>query len=328
MAELQQKIQDIEAATAAGQLFKEQLSVILLRTVDLNSQAVHTPLRKLGVTPGRNIAQEFDKAEDDSAQEMMKTVRAVGEFCSDRKVETLSAVQTQLESTTHQLAFICTGVDWNKMIAEAQGVVKKDAQEIVDILVEEQKSVNADNHVPAQSSLTLREAHGEPNGLRHAVALYGGEDGTFANTYVQPGWAVEEKDGSVAVIGNMLMLYQELGKAFEVTSKNWAQAQKAALDLDLQVQAAMKDLAEHTQMLKLAIAKKVIAKSKMKEAKGLVVDAEKVKLALESTVLLAKKVRDKGKQAFQKVKNVFMSAFKKRNVALLELSQELQEKGK
>jgi len=326
IAELKQKVEDIEAATAAGKLLKEQLSVILLHTADYNSQAVHTPLRQLGVTPGRNIADEFDKAEDDSSPQMMQTVQAVGAFCSDKKVEILSAVQDQLGDTTHQMAFICTGVDWNNMIVEAQGVVKKDAQEIVDILVEEQDRVIADNDVPEESSRELREAHGEPAGLREAVAIYGGNKGTFMNTYVS-GWAVEEKGGAVAVIGNMLMLYQELGKAIEATQKKKAQAEKAEKVLSQKVQEAVKEMQELQALLKDAIAKREIAENKMKEAQDLVEEAEEAKTILEKSVGKAKELAAQAQGAFTDVWNALMSGHANRQVALLELQEKLQEKG-
>jgi len=327
IAELQQKVQDIEAATATGNLLKEQLSVTLSHTVAINDQAIHTPLRQLGVAPGRNIAEEFNKAEDDSSPQMMQTVQAVGAFCSNKKVEILSAVQDQLGDTTHQMAFICTGVDWNNMIVEAQGVVKKDAQEIVDILVEEQERVIADNDVPEESSRVLREAHGEPAGLREAVAIYGGEAGTFMNTYVKSGWAVEEKHGSVAVIGNMLMLYQELGKAFEATLEKKAQAEKAEKKLSQEVQEAMKEMEKLQAMLKDAIAKKEIAETNMKEAQDLVEEAEEAKTFLEKSVGKATELADKAKGAFKDVWNALMSGHANRQVALLELQEKLQEKG-
>lgn len=224
------------------------------------------------------------------------------------------------------MAFICTGVDWNNMIVEAQGVVKKDAQEIVDILVEEQDRVIADNDVPEESSRELREAHGEPAGLREAVAIYGGNKGTFMNTYVS-GWAVEEKGGAVAVIGNMLMLYQELGKAIEATQKKKAQAEKAEKVLSQKVQEAVKEMQELQALLKDAIAKREIAENKMKEAQDLVEEAEEAKTILEKSVGKAKELAAQAQGAFKDVWNALMSGHANRQVALLELQEKLQEKG-
>jgi len=329
MAELAKKVQEIEAATVAGQEFKEHLSIVLLNTVDLNSETYHTPLRKIGVTPGAKIAQEFDKADVDSAPAMKATVQAVGEFCKG-KVGALSAVQTQLGSTTHELAFICTGVDWGNMIKEAEGVVKKDAQEIVDILVGELENVNADNRIPKQADLTreLREAHGEPKGLRQAVAIYGGGTSTFVNTYINPGWAVDEKEKSVQLIGNMLMLYQKLGEAFEATTEKWEQAKLGAIELEKQVQEAIGELKKLSEMLQAAIAEKDIAEKDMTSAQKLADQAEHARNALVVSVVDATKSKDKGDKAFKKAEEILMSEHRDRKVALLEILQELQEKGK
>jgi len=322
---LEQRIADIDAATETGRLFKVELSRTLANAVDYNTEAFHEPLRLLGVTPGRNIAQEFDAAEVAAAPAMKDTVRAVEEYCgSERASSALTSPLIALEGTTKELNFICVGQDWNNMITEAQDVAKKDAKSIVDILLGEQSAVVADGHTDTDSSLRLREASGEPKGLRHATAIYGGQS-TFVSSYLNPGWTVGLNDGEVGEVGKMLMLYQKLGEAAELVNKNWEEAKKGAKDLQDQIAENLKELEKLQELLRQAIAAKEIAENKMNEAQQVVDENEKMKKVIEGEVETASDDLTKGEEAVDTVKDALLKEHRDRSAALLEIMQELQQ---
>jgi hypothetical protein len=328
VARLEQKITDIEAATEAGRLFKVELSVTLENSVEITVEAIHKPLMRVGVTPERSISQDFDDAELAAAPAMKETVRAVGEFCgTERIVNALTGMQ--LKGTTHQLDHICTGQDWDKMIEEAQGVVKREAEEVVGILTGEQLSVKADQKVPGQSTLKMRGVAGEPDGLGQAMAVNGGDEGgKFVKDYC-PGWAVEvSDDGGVAKVGKMLALYQELGEAFNLVTADWQLAKEGAEKLQDQIKVALVEMKKLSELLQRAIAAKEVAETNMNEAQKLVDTAEELKKMMEGKVASAQTEKEQGDQRYDDAKDALLTEHKERTAALLQMLQELKKEGK
>lgn len=325
IARIEAKIADIEAATETGRLFKIELSRVLSNAVDATVQAIHKPLELLKITPDKKIAQNFDKAEEEAAPAMKTTVRAVASFCAQADTsDALTNPLVKLEGASKELNFICVGQNWDNMIAEAQSSVKGAAKQVVDILLEEQAGVVSDNRIPVDSSMTLRMASGEPKGLRHAVAAYGGKGGTFVDGYVNPGWTVEEANGEVGTVGKMLMLYQKLGEAAELMNQQWEEANAGARALEAQIKDALAQLEKLQELLRAAIKAKEIAEENMNEAQAVVDENEVKKKQMENLVEQGEKSVAEGTEAMEAVKDALLKEHRERAAALLEVLQEMK----
>jgi len=325
IARIEAKIADIEAATEVGRLFKIELSRVLSNAVDTTVQAVHKPLELLKITPDKKIAANFDTAEAEAAPAMKATVQAVASFCAQADTSNaLTNPLVKLEGSSKELNFICVGQNWDNMIAEAQSSVKGAAKQVVDILLEEQSGVVSDNRIPVDGSMTLRMASGEPKGLRHAVAAYGGKGGTFVDGYVNPGWTVEEANGEVGTVGKMLKLYQKLGEAAELMNQQFEEANAGARALEAQITEALAQLEKLQELLRQAIAAKEIAEEKMNEAQAVVDENEKIKTQMENNVKQTEAQIEEGEQKQEEVKNELLKEHRERAAALLEVLQEMK----
>jgi len=325
IARIEAKIADIEAATETGRLFKIELSRVLSNAVDTTVQAVHKPLELLKITPDKKIAANFDTAEAEAAPAMKATVQAVASFCAQADTSNaLTNPLVKLEGSSEELNFICVGQNWDNMIAEAQSSVKGAAKQVVDILLEEQSGVVSDNRIPVDGSMTLRMASGEPKGLRHAVAAYGGKGGTFVDGYVNPGWTVEEANGEVGTVGKMLKLYQKLGEAAELMNQQFEEANAGARALEAQITEALAQLEKLQELLRQAIAAKEIAEEKMNEAQAVVDENEKIKTQMENNVKQTEAQIEEGEQKQEEVKNELLKEHRERAAALLEVLQEMK----
>jgi len=325
IARIEAKIADIEAATETGRLFKIELSRVLSNAVDTQNQAIHRPLALLKITPEKKIAANFDTAEEEAAPAMKATVRAVASFCAQADTsDALTNPLVKLEGSSKDLNFICVGQNWDNMIVEAQSSVKGAAKQVVDILLEEQSGVVADNLIPVDSSMTLRIASGEPKGLRHAVAAYGGKGGTFVDGYVNPGWTVEEANGEVGTVGKMLKLYQKLGEAAELMNQQFEEATAGARALEAQIKEALAQLEKLQELLRQAIAAKEIAEEKMNEAQAVVDENEKIKTQMENNVKQTEGQVEDGERTQEEVKDELLKEHRERAAALLEVLQEMK----
>jgi len=323
IARLRAKLTDIEDATDAGRIFKAELSRMLLNAVSYNTEAVTAPLHGLGLSPDQNIVKNFDDAEAAAAPAMKATVNAVGNYCGSQEVLTaLTGVQVD---ASHKLDHICTGQNWNDMIDEAQATVKEEAKTVVEILVQQQSVANEDKDVPSRADLMLREASGEPKGLRHAKSLLSKNGGTFVTGYVFPGWSVTLQNGNAADVGKMLKLYQKLGEHFEVVTADWEAAKEKERELIEESEKVAAQVEELKVLLQKAIAAQQVAKEHMEKAQGLVDEAERDKTVMEGRVAKATTDKAEGDDAFNAAKDALMSEHKKRSAALLELFQELQQ---
>lgn len=329
IARLEQKIRDIEAATEAGRVFKVELSRTLANTVEYNAEAVHKPMATFSITPVRDFAQEFDDAEVAAAPAMKSTVRAVGEYCGlERVTSALTSPLVELKGTSKPLNFICSGQDWSNMIAEAQGIVKSDAKEVVDILLGEQAKIVKDGTVPTDaSSIRMKKAQGEPDGLRHTVAVYGDNTGTFVGEYLNPNWKVETTDtGEVASVGKILALYQKLGESYEQVTANWEEAKKGAEMLQKRIEAALQEMVKLRALLKQAIEAKEIAEDKMNQAQELVNQTEAMKAMLEARVASTEERKAKSEDDFESAKDALMAEHKDRSAALMQILQKIKRR--
>jgi len=325
IATIEAKIADIDAATETGRLFKIELSRTLSNAVDILVQSIHKPLELLKVTPGKNIAADFDAAEEGAAPGMKETVRAVASYCAQEDTSNaLTNPLVKLEGSAQNLNFICVGQDWNNMIAEAQASVRGAAKQVVDLLTEEQSGVASDNQVPVAASMALRAASGEPKGLRHAVAAYGGKGGTFVDAYVNPGWTVDVSDGEVGTIGKMLMLYQKLGEAAELMDQQWEEAKAGALALEVKIKEALAELERLQEVLRQAIIAKEIAEANMVEAQKVVDENEALKTRMEGQVAASEEGLKKSDEAEAAVKDELLKEHRERAAALLEVLQEMK----
>jgi len=323
IAEIQAKIADIETATEVGRLFKLELSRTLSNAVDTLAQAIHKPLEHLKITPEVNIAKNFDDAEEGAAPAMKQTVRAVASFCKQAEDDLTNPLVNL--GTSNKLNVICTGQDWDNMIAEAQASVKGASKQVVDLLLAEQTGVVSDNHIPVSQSMTLRVAQGEPKGLRHAVAGYGGKGGTFVDGYVNPGWAVDENNGEVGTVGKMLMLYQKLGEAAELMNQKWVEAEAGARVLEQNIRDALVQLEKLQQLLKDAIAAKEVAENNMNEAQDVVNKNEEIAQTMDAAVKTTQKDITEGQAAADAVKDELLKEHRERAAALLEVLQEMKQ---
>jgi len=327
IARLEQKIRDIEAATEVGRVFKVDLSRTLANTVEYNSEAVHKPMATFSITPTMDFAQKFDDAEVAAAPAMKSTVNAVGDYCKmDRVTSALTSPLLDLKGASKPLNFICSGQDWSNMIVEAQGVVKGDAKQVVDILLGEQTKIIKDGKPPADASTKMRKAQGEPDGLHHTVAVYGEKTGTFVGEYLNPNWMVETTNtGEAASIGKILALYQKLGETFEQVTASYEEAKAGAEALQKRIEAALEEMVKLRELLKAAIEAKEIAEEKMNEAQELVNQAEELKAKLEARVASTEERKAKSEEDFQEASDALTAEHKERSAALLEILQQIKK---
>jgi hypothetical protein len=325
IAEIEEKISQIDAATETGRLVKNELSRILQNAHDTNVQAIHKPLEGLKITQERDIAKDFDDAEASAAPAMKTTVQAVAAYCSTQEAtNALTSPLVKVQNAKGGLNHICTGQDWNDMIAEAQASVKGVSKQVVDVLVSEQNNVKSDVHVPVAASMALREAHGEPKGLRHAVATFGGK-GSFFDGYLNPGWTVDDNDGSVGTVGKMLMLYQKLGEAAELMQQKWDEAKEHEKVLEQKKTEAEAELERLTVLLLQAIKAKEIAEKNMNDAQKVVDDNQALKDKMEENTKKAGETLAAGEQARDDVKDALLKEHRDRAAALLQVLQEMKK---
>jgi hypothetical protein len=326
IARLEQKIHDIEAATEVGRVFKVDLSRTLANTVNYNTEAVHKPLATFSITSSMDFAQKFDDAEVAAAPAMKTTVNAVGEYCKmDSVTSALTSPLLDLKGASKPLNFICAGQDWSKMIVEAQGVVKSDAKEVVDILLGEQANIVKDGKPPADATLRMKKAQGEPDGVHHTLAVYGDKTGSFVGEYLNPNWMVETTNtGEVASVGKILALYQKLGESYEQVVASFEEAKAGAAALQQRIEEALEKMKELKKLLEAAIAAKEIAENKMNEAQELVNQAEELKAKLEARVASTESRKAKSEEDFQEAADALMSEHKERTAALVQVLQEIK----
>merc|ERR1719263_1162190 len=250
---------------------------------------------------------------------MKTTVRAIADYCSTEQVTgALTSPLIKIEGQSKALNFICVGQDWNNMIAEAQSTVKGVAKQVVDLLVLEQEGVSSDIHVPVPASAKLREANGEPKGLRHAVAAFGGQGGSFFDGYLNPGWTVDVTDGTVGSVGKMLQLYQKLGEAAEQMQKKWDEAEAHRLVLEDRKAKALEELKRLQELLRQAIEAKKIAKENMDEA-------QRITDELQAQVDATTANLEKSRKAQADVEDSLLKEHRERAAALLQVLQELKK---
>jgi len=325
IAEIEQKISEIEAATETGALVKTELSRILNNAHDTQVMSIHKPLEGLKITTDKDLAADFDAAEEKAAPAMKSTVRAVSDYCGKQATsEALTSPLIKLAGQGKELNFICVGQDWNAMIAEAQSSVKATSKAVVDTLVLEQQGVKGDIHVPKEGVQDLREAHGEPKGLRHATATFSGK-GTFFDSYLNPGWTVEATDGAVSSIGKMLMLYQKLGEAAELMQQKWDEAEAHRIVLVGKVDEAEKELERLTELLTKAIAAKEVAEANMNEAQKVVDENQALKDKMQDVRDKTKKSSDDAKVAETAAKEALLKEHTDRAAALVQILQKMQK---
>jgi hypothetical protein len=326
LEEIAQKIKEIDEATKTGRLIKSELSRIVSNAHDTQVQSIHKPLEGLKITLDRNIAQDFDTAEADAAPAMKTTVQAVAAYCSTEDVTTaLTSPLVKIEGQSKALNFICVGLDWNNMIAEAQKTVKDASKQVVDLLVAEQEGVKSDIHVPVPASQALREANGEPKGLRHAVATFGGQGGSFFDGYLNPGWTVDVTDGAVGTVGKMLQLYQKLGEAAEEMQQQWDVAKAHEAVLLQKKKEAVAELERLTEKLIQAIKARDIAKEMMDEAQKVVDENQALKDQMQDQVDKSTETLAEGEKAQEEVKDALLKEHTERAAALLQILQELKK---
>jgi hypothetical protein len=328
IARLEQKIRDIEAATETGRVFKVELSRTLSNTVEYNAEAVHRPMATFSITPTRDFAQVFDDAEVAAAPAMKSTVRAVEEYCGlERVTNALTSPLVGLKGASKPLNFICSGQDWGSMIVEAQSVAKSDAKQVVDILLGEQAKIVKDGRPPADVSIKMKKAQGEPDGARHTLAVYGDNTGTFVGGYLNPNWMVETTNtGEVASVGKILALYQKLGESYEQVTANFEEAKKGAEMLQKRIEAALQEMVKLRALLKAAIEAKEIAENKMEEAQELVNQAEAMKAQLEARVASTEERKAKSEEDFESAKDALMTEHKERSAALMQILQQIKRR--
>jgi hypothetical protein len=325
IAEIEQKIAEIDAATDTARKIKSELVVILQNAHDTQVQTIHKPFEGLKITPGTNLAQIFDTADEDAAPAMKSTVRVVADYCTTEDVtNALTSPLIKLEGQSKELNFICVGQDWNNMISEAQATVKGAAKQVVDILVEEQNGLKSDINVPVSASMAVMEANGEPKGTRHAIATFGGS-GSFFDSYVNPGWTVAVNDGAVGAIGKMLQLYQKLGEAAEEMDAQWEAATAHARVLEQKKKEALAELARLQELLEQAIKAKQIAKEKMDEAQKVFDENKELKDKMQADVDKSTETLAEGEKAVAEVKDELLKEHRERAAALLQILQELKK---
>lgn len=324
LRQIEKKISEIDAATETGQLIKNELSRILQNAHATQIESVHKPLEKLKITPDSTIAQDFDDAEAAAAPAMKTTVQAVAAYCSTDDVNNaLNSPLISLAGDT-SLNHICVGQDWNDMIAEAQASVKGVSTEVVKILVMEQDNVKSDIHTAVPASMSLREAHGEPKGLRHALAAFGGK-GSFFDSYFNPGWTVDVNDGALGTVGKMLTLYQKLGEASELMKQQWKEADDHRKVLEVKEQEAEDELARLTVLLEQAIKAEQIAKEKMDEAQKVVNENQALKDKMQEATDKARETLANGEKAQADVETALLKEHRDRAAALLQILQEMKK---
>lgn len=324
LRQIEKKISEIDAATETGQLIKNELSRILQNAHATQIESVHKPLEKLKITPDSTIAQDFDDAEAAAAPAMKTTVQAVAAYCSTDDVNNaLNSPLISLAGDT-SLNHICVGQDWNDMIAEAQASVKGVSTEVVKILVMEQDNVKSDIHTAVPASMSLREAHGEPKGLRHALAAFGGK-GSFFDSYINPGWTVDVNDGALGTVGKMLTLYQKLGEASELMKQQWKEADDHRKVLEVKEQEAEDELARLTVLLEQAIKAEQIAKEKMDEAQKVVNENQALKDKMQEATDKARETLANGEKAQADVETALLKEHRDRAAALLQILQEMKK---
>jgi len=326
ISELELKIADIEAATDASRLFKVQLSVTLENSVQATVEAIHQPLINVGVTPDRAISQDFDDAELAAAPAMKDTVRAVGEYCGTESVVN-ALTGMQLKGTSHQLNHICTGQDWDKMIEEAQGVVKSEAEEVVGILTGEQASVKADNKVSAHEAIKMKGSQGQPANLEQSVGMYGGENAKFVEDYL-PGWKVEVTDDGKGEItfqaGKMLLLYQKLGEEGEKMLGLYQAAQVKAKQIQDQINLAVEQMKELVKKLEKEIKDKDVKEADRDRVQGIVNTAQETANEMERSVASTQAKKAAEEEAFDDASKALLTEHTQRTAALLQMVQELK----
>jgi len=326
IAVIEKRITEIDEATQTSREFKEHLSRTLLTAVDTNVLSVHKPLADLKITPERNIAQDFDAAEEKAAPAMKTSVRAVSDYCATEEVSNaLTNPLVELTGTEKKLNHICAGQDWNNMIAEAQASVKGTIKEVVDILAQEQSGVVGDGNLPPAGTLKLKDAGGEPEGAQGCIATYKSKS-HFTDEYITGGWTVEVIEGKIEKVGKMLMLYQKLGEAAEKMNELWEEATAAARALEVKVKETIEELEKVQELLRQAIAAKQIAKERMDEAQKVVDENEAIKKTMEEHVEKSTETLETGEKEVEAVRDALLKEHRERSAALLEVYQELKGK--